>query len=73
MDLRLLRCTPGQDAPEPQRIFAERGPHPVLPGSRRVAFVEDEVDDPEHRRQTRGKLSPAGNLEGHALFGKGSG
>ncbi len=72
MDLRLLWCELGQDAPEPQRIFAERRPHPVVTGGRRVAFVENEVDDTEHRRQTRGKLDPAGNLERHALFRKSS-
>ena len=34
VDLRLLRCELGQDAPESQRLFAERRPHPVLTGGR---------------------------------------
>ena len=70
VDLGLLRDELGQDAPEPQRVLAERGPHPVVAGRRRVALVEDEVDDLEHRRQTRGKLGPAGDLEGDARLGE---
>ena len=70
VNLRLLWCEPGQDASEPQRILAERGPHPVVAGGRRVAFVEDEVDDPEHRRQTRGQFRTAGNFKRNALFGE---
>ena len=62
----------GQDTPETQRVFAERRPHPVVTGGRRVAFVEDEVDDLEHRRQTGGEFGAAGDLEGHARFGEGS-
>ena len=60
----------GQDTPQTQRILAERGPHPVVTGGRRVALVEDEVDDLEHRRQAGGKLGPAGDLEGNLLFGE---
>ena len=44
-----------QNAPQPQRIFAERRPHPILTDGRRVAtFVEDEIDYPKDRRQTGG-------------------
>ncbi len=71
MDLRLVRNEPGQDAPETQRIFAEGRAHPVLASRGGVAFVEDQVDDFEHGRQTDGKIGPAGNLEGDALFGEG--
>ena len=67
MDLRLLRSELGQDPPETQRILAERGPHPVVAGGRRVALVEDQVDDLEHRRQTVGELAPAGDLEGNGF------
>ena len=70
MDLGLLRSKLGQDAAETQRILAERRPHPVVAGGRRVAFVEDEVDDLEHRRQAGGELGPARDLEGDALFGE---
>ena len=31
----------GEDAAEPQRLLAERRPHPVVAGGRRVALVED--------------------------------
>src|SRR5439155_3441797 len=40
-------------------------------GSRRVAFVEDEVYDGERRRQTSCER-PAGNLERDARLGKSS-
>ena len=39
--LGLLRREPGEDAPEPQRVLAERRPHPVVAGGGRVALVED--------------------------------
>jgi len=72
VDLRLLGSEFGQYAPEPQRVFAERGTHPIVTGRRRVALIEDEVDNFEHRRQTGGKLGPAGHLEGDTLFGEGA-
>ena len=50
-------CTSGvsrrqlrQDAPEAQRLVAQRGPRPVVAGGGRVALVEDQVDHLEHRR-----------------------
>ena len=70
-DLRLLRHELGQDAAEPQRLLAQRGPHPVVAGGRRVALVEDEVDDLEHRRQPAGAIVPARDLERHARLGQG--
>ena len=70
VDLGLLRSQPGQDASQAQRVFAERGPHPVFARRRGVALIEDEVDDLEHRRQTRGALGAARNLEGNALLGE---
>ncbi len=72
MDLRLLGSELGQDAAEAERIFAERGPHPVVAGGRRVAFVEDEVDDFEHRRQAGGELVAARDFEGDVLLGEGA-
>ena len=71
VDLRLLRGEPGQDAAEPERVLAERGAHPVLAGRRRVALVEDEVDDLEHRREPGGKVGAAGDVEGDARLGEG--
>ena len=49
VDLCLVGCETRQDASEPQRILAERRPHPVVTGGCRIAFIEDEVDDAEHR------------------------
>src|SRR5438105_3277953 len=72
VNLRLLRYELGQDAPETQRVLAERGPHPVLAGGRRVAFVEDQVDDLEHRRETGGELVCPGDFEGDARRGEGA-
>jgi hypothetical protein len=69
--LRLFRNELGQDAAQTERILAERGPHPVVSRGRRVAFVEHEVDDFEHRRQAGGAPFPARDLEGDARFGQG--
>ena len=68
--LRLLRHELGQDAAETERIFAELRSHPVVTGSRRVALVEDEVENFEHGRQAGGELGPPGDLEGDARLGE---
>src|SRR2546428_8790771 len=70
VDLGLLRHELGENAAETQRLVAESGPHPVLARGRRVAFVEDEVDDLEHRRETRGKLVLARYLERDSRLGE---
>ena len=65
MHLRLRREQLGQDASEPQRLLAQLGPHPVVAGGRRVALVEDQVDDLEHRRRgARRARSRAGTSNG---------
>src|SRR5439155_1435961 len=38
---------------------------------RRVALVEDEIDDLEHRREARGQLGPAGDFERDARLAQG--
>ena len=48
MNLRFLRREFGQHPSEPLRLVAEARPHPGVAGGRRVAFVEDEIDDFEH-------------------------
>ena len=70
-------CTSGsprrqlrQNAAEAQRVLAERRAHPVVAGRGRVAFVEDEIDDAEHRRQTRRELAAARHLERHLRLGE---
>src|SRR6266567_1684868 len=45
VNFRFLRNELGHDASEAQRLLAEGGPHPVLARGRRVAFVENEVND----------------------------
>src|SRR5256884_2708496 len=55
VDLGLFWDELGEDAAQTQRLLAQRGPHPVLARGRRVAFVEDEVDDLEHRYKARGE------------------
>ena len=71
MDLGLLRNELSQDAAETQRLLAERRSNPVVTGGRRVALVEDQVDDLEHRRQTGGEFGPARDLERDARLAKG--
>ena len=71
VDLRLLRRELGQDPPEPERFFAQRRSHPVVARRRRVAFVEDEVHDLEHRGQTGGELLSGGDLKRDVCVGEG--
>ena len=70
MNFGLVRRQLGQDAPEPQRVLAERRAHPVVTRGRRVALVEDQVDDFEHRRQPCRQLRAARNLEWNLFVGQ---
>src|SRR6266850_7778206 len=70
MDFRLLRNQLGHDAAEAQRLLAQRGPHPVLARGRRVAFVENQIDDFEHRREARGEVLLARDFETDARLGE---
>ena len=71
VDLRLLGHQPGQDAAQAQRLLAQRRPHPVVAGRRRVALVEDQVDDFQHRGEAFREFGPARHLEGDVLVGQG--
>src|SRR5262249_30683294 len=62
----------GEDADEPQRLLTELRPHPVVAGGRRIALVEDEIDDRQHRGETGGKLLAARHLERHARLAQGA-
>ena len=64
--LRLVGRQLRQDPPQPQRLVAQRRPHPVLARGGGVALVEDEVDHLQHRGQPRRQLVPARHLERHA-------
>ena len=65
MHLRLGRRELGEDAAQSQRIFAQRRPYPICAGSRRIAFIEDQVDDLENRAEPRRKLGSARHCKGH--------
>ncbi len=65
MHLGLVGHQLGEDAAEAQRVVAQRRAQPVLAGGGRVALVEDQVDDLEHRRQPRLQLGAARHFEGH--------
>src|SRR5712691_8009898 len=71
MDLRLNRKELGQDTAKTERILAELRSYPVVTGGRRVAFVEDEIDDAEDPGQTDGELVSARHLERHPRLGEG--
>ena len=61
----------GEDAAEAQRVLAQRRPHPVVAGGGRVALVEDQVDDLEHRGQARARARRrAGTSNGTSRLGE---
>jgi hypothetical protein len=68
--LGLGRHQLGQHPGQPDRVRAQRGPHPVVPGGGRVALVEDQVDDLEHGGQPGRPLRRARHLERHLLTGQ---
>src|SRR5277367_5418926 len=70
MHLWLQRCQPRQHTPQPQRIFAQRRPQPIVTGGRRVSFIEDQINHRQHRRKPRRQLLPPRHLERNALFSK---
>jgi len=72
VDLRLFRCKLGQDAAEAKRLLTEGRPHPVVASRGRIPFVENQVDDLKHRRQTRREFRAARDLEWNSRLGKRS-
>ena len=48
------------------------GPHPVIASSRGVAFVKDQIDHFQHRRQPHDQFGAAGNFKRHSLFRQGA-
>ncbi len=70
MGLRLLRHELGQNTSESQCVLAERRPHPVVTGRRRVALVEDQINDFQDRGESCGELCSPGNLERYVFLGE---
>src|SRR5262249_43651735 len=67
MHFRLFAGEFGQYTAEAQRLLAKLRPHPVLPGSRRITLIEDEVDDRQHRGEAHLELGSARHFEWHTL------
>ena len=59
-----------QRARQPLRFLAQRGAHPVVACRGGVAFVEDQVQHFQHRRQARVQFCAARRLERHVRFGQ---
>ena len=68
--LGLGRHQLGQHPGQPDRVRAQCGPHPVVPGGGRVPLVEDQVDDLEHGGQPGRPLRRSRHLERHLLAGQ---
>src|SRR3954463_6498209 len=52
MDLRLLWGQLRQDPSQAERLITELRPDPVVSGGGRVAFIEDEIENAQHRGET---------------------
>src|SRR2546428_975620 len=70
VDLRLVWREAGQDAAETEGVVAQPRAHQVIACGRRVALVEDEVDDLEYRREASVELGSGGHLERNARLGE---
>ncbi len=57
VDFRLGWRQLGENPAETQRVLGKRRPHPVVARRCRIAFVEDQIDHFEHRRQSRRALA----------------
>src|SRR5207247_3841103 len=63
MHFRFFRIELGQNATKAKRVLAKRRPHDIVTCSGRIALVEDQINDFEYRRQSRGKFGAARDLE----------
>ncbi len=59
-----------QNAAHAQRLLTELWTYPVVAGRRRVALVEDQIEDGKHRGKARRALVPVRDLERHTLLGE---
>ena len=71
MNFRFGRDEAGKNAAKTKGVLAQLRPDPVLTGGCRIALIEDEIDDLQHRRQAGRAISPDRDLEGNARLGKG--
>ena len=67
----LVRRDRGEHTAHAQRLVAELGAQPVLAARRGVAFVEDEIDDLQHRGEPLGERLAARGLIGQARVRQG--
>ena len=70
MNFRFVGHQLREHATEAQRLFTKRRSNQIVAGGRRVAFIENEVDHLEHRREPRRAFLRTRNLERNARFGK---
>ena len=70
VDFGLLRRKLGKNAAKAERVFAERGAMPVVPGGGGISFVENQIDHLQHRGETRAEFGAARNFEGNARVGE---
>ena len=71
MGFGLVRRDGGEHAAHAKRFIAKLGTKPVVAARRGVAFVEDEVDDLQHRGEPLRELLAARGLVGQPRFRKG--
>ena len=71
MGFGLVRRDGGEHAAHAKRLIAELGTQPVLAPRRGIAFVENEIDDLQHRSEPRREFFAARGLIGQPRFRKG--
>jgi hypothetical protein len=71
VNFRLVWSELSQYAAKAKRILAQGRPQPTVTGGRRVAFVENEIEDLKHRREAGGEICSSWNLEGDMRLGQG--
>ncbi len=62
VSLRLLRRNADEHPSQSQRLIAQGRADPVFAARRRIAFVEDQINDFEHRGEPRAQLAAARSL-----------
>ena len=70
MNLGFVRCELSEDAAQPDRVLAQCRSDPVLTLGRRIAFVEDQVDDLEYRGEAQRAVRTGRDLESDVRLGE---